>query len=250
MASLPHEELVQKNGKNFTLRRIEFNKQENFYYISLLSTWFSAAQEAEVFPTSFFEDLSDGVIICRVLAEIKGSGVTRSDYHDPVSSQMAARENLKLFRDLAREKFNFPAVAKVEDFHDENPSIIATLLFLAKIAYKNPNLRSAMPKALRQHVKAMPELIPDSCWEKFVASFWNALGYEEEDDGDDTDDGPELPPNMLNLEAQEKKDTPTAFLDTLTENPSVKEDDDFAEVEDDNGTDKELDAQVNAFLDM
>mmetsp|Transcript_6233 Transcript_6233/g.7845 ORF Transcript_6233/g.7845 Transcript_6233/m.7845 type:complete len:269 (-) Transcript_6233:1273-2079(-) len=203
----PHEELVKRDGRNFTLRRVEFNKQENNFYINLLSRWFSSVQETKVKPKTFFSDLSDGVVICRILSDIEGSGVNRSDYHDPAGSELASRENLKIFREVAKENFNFPAICKVEDFHSENPSIIATLLFLAKMCYSNPRMKKCMPRDLRIHVKNMPDLkyvIPEdaagtysedpTCWEKFVASLVETFGLEGEsqslsDDGEsDADD--------------------------------------------------------------
>lgn len=182
-----HEEFLKLKGDTrYTAKRNEFRLEEETFQAWLFSEWFNTVQESEVHEESFLFDLSDGVVICRVLTQISASGLKKGDFYDPVKNEFQGMENLRTIRTVAKEKLFFPNVFKDTDFLDNNaPPILSTCFYIAKAASKHRHLKKQMPKELRQHVAKMPDLVPPTRLELVQNWFFKVLGIDKEDDDND-----------------------------------------------------------------
>lgn len=155
-------------GEKFTVRRGEAKAAENLYLTDLFCEWLNSIRtedEPVLNPEDFIDQLSDGVMLCRILSQIDPSKGTLK-YHLVADNLFKKQENLSLFQQYATDFLRFPVCFDPSDFKNGNiGNILSCLLYVAKVAEKAKSFNTVLPEDLKTKVDAQPDIAEMTWWE-------------------------------------------------------------------------------------
>ncbi len=140
---------------------LKFRKSPDDQLINKLSVWLSGLSGSpdRVNPSSFAQDLADGVVLNRVAAQLSGSGVTR--YYNEASlariqddaHQQTIWANLQIYR-RACENLDIKPLLTKQDFNSAFPkNLLANLVALAVRAEEEDELQVPSKEEMADLIK-------------------------------------------------------------------------------------------------
>lgn len=145
---------------SFTMKREEFKQNEDLRLVSHFAHYLSKVGDKPVSEENFESDLLDGVCLCRLMAKLNGSGMTK--FHDNINNTNLAdawksKENLVSFQQ-ATKNLNLPISFGTEDLEKKNTTrVISTLIFLAHVAHSQNVTVQDMDQEILEKVEQIEE---------------------------------------------------------------------------------------------
>ena len=189
----PRKPLSHAPTEQFTMKREEYKQMEDLRLVKHFAHWLSKVTGLNVTEETFEQDLMDGVVLCRLMSKINGSGM--GYFHElksnvPSLDAFKAKENLVSFQ-LAVKNLNLPISFGTEDLEKKNITrVISTLIFIAHVAHSQGVLIKEMDQEILNKVEQMDEALDQnntstelSWWQQLLIKFglgdWiNSLSLE------------------------------------------------------------------------